>query len=274
VCLDLCDEIGARPWFCIHHEADDAYIQRLFDEIEPWRPAIIEYSNEIWNSQYRQSGDCAKWGIAAGLHTAEMSAKLFWQADRTCRIKDLSGGKGAVVLASQAANAWVSKTLLGRYKPDALAVAPYFSCDNPTIDRLHAVAIPTALERLDASKAVADAFGVQILLYECGQHVIGSTAIQNTPDMEALYTEYFAGIAARAPEIACHFTNCSAYGKYGDWGTTDNLYVLDTAKRRAVLSFCAPKTPEYWTRQAGIALRLGDMSAAGDALIQAGSAMP
>jgi hypothetical protein len=276
-CLALCDEIGARPWFCIHHKADDEYIRRFFDSLEPWRPAIIEYTNEVWNGQYRQSGYCGDAGVALGLDAKAWPAKLYYQAERTKRIKELSGGKGTVVLASQAANAWVAKTLMGRFKADALAIAPYFNCEDPTVERLRAVAIPQALGWVDANKAVADSFGVPLMFYECGQHVIGQTAIQNTADMEALYHVYFAGIDERAPGIAmCHFTNVSPYGKYGDWGTTDNLYALDTAKRRAVLAFCAPKvvTQGDWLKAAGRLLKAGNLAGAGDALMNAGTATP
>lgn len=274
-CLALCDTIKARPWFCIHHMADDEYIKRFVDALPTGSNAVIEYTNEVWNGQYRQSGYCGDMGVAAGLDTKAWPAKLYWQADRTRRIKELSGGKGTVVLASQAANAWVAKTLMGRFKADALAIAPYFNCDDPTIERLRTVAIPQALGWVDANKAVADSFGVPLMFYECGQHVIGATVIQNTPDMESLYTEYFAGIDARIPgSVVCHFTNVSPYGQYGDWGTTDNLYALDTAKRRAIMAFCPPKvvTQGDWLAIAGKFLKAGNLNAAGDALVNAGSA--
>jgi len=277
VYLALCEEVGARPWLNIHHAADDAYVQRFFDALPSNTDAIIEYSNEIWNGQFRQSGWCGERGIAAGLDTQAWAAKLYWQAERTRRIKELSGGKGTIVLASQAANVGVAKALLGRFKADALAIAPYFGCDNPTVERLRTVGIPQSLRWIDANKAVADSYGVPLMLYECGQHLIGSTALQNTPEMEMLYVEYFAGIAEHAPGIvACHFLDVSPYGSNGDLGTTDNLYALDTAKSRAVLAFCAPKvvTQSDWLKAAGQLLKAGNLMGAGDALVNAGAATP
>lgn len=290
VCLSLCDTIGARPWFCIHHKADDAYISRFFKEIEAWRPAIIEYANEVWNGQYRQSGYCGDAGVALGLDPKPWPAKLLYQADRTRRIKELSGGKGTVVVGSQAANAWVGATLLERCNgiplpegalvdvdealngADGLAIAPYFTCENPTVERLRTVAIPQALGWVVSNAAVARRYNAELVVYECGQHLIGQTSIQNTADMEALYRVYFGGIVERAPGVtACHFTNVSPYGTYGDWGTTDNLYGLDTAKRRAVLAFCLPKEPSYWLKEAGISLRRWDLQGAGMELMWAGA---
>jgi hypothetical protein len=43
--------------------------------------------------------------------------------------------------------------------------------------------------------------------------------------------------------------------------------------RRAVVSFCVPKTQAYWMKQAGVALQAGNINEAGAALVRASEGM-
>lgn len=56
--IALCNEINADAWVCVPHQATDDYIQRMAeafrDGLEPGRRAYFEYSNEVWNSQFKQ----------------------------------------------------------------------------------------------------------------------------------------------------------------------------------------------------------------------------
>ncbi|MDU8926219.1 calcium-binding protein [Alisedimentitalea sp. MJ-SS2] len=74
VMIDLANLIGADPWFCMPHAADDAYVTRFAemvrDRLDPRLKAHVEYSNEVWNFIFPQSHWAAekaraRWGDAA-----------------------------------------------------------------------------------------------------------------------------------------------------------------------------------------------------------------
>lgn len=59
VLIELANEAGINPWFCIPHMADDDYIQRFAemvrDNLDPSLVAYFEYSNECWNWNFDQT---------------------------------------------------------------------------------------------------------------------------------------------------------------------------------------------------------------------------
>jgi len=59
-CIELCNELQASGWFTIPHKADDDYIRNFArmvkSNLNPNLKAYFEYSNEIWNWQFYQSG--------------------------------------------------------------------------------------------------------------------------------------------------------------------------------------------------------------------------
>ncbi len=74
----LANQIGADPWFCIPHGADDAYIRAFAeyvrDNLDPGLTVRIEYSNETWNwgfeqTQYFLQGALDTWGDAGAYNS-------------------------------------------------------------------------------------------------------------------------------------------------------------------------------------------------------------
>ena len=73
--IELANFIGADPWFCMPHAADDAYSERFAEmvlaELDPRLNVYVEYSNEVWNYGFPQAGWLAeqaraRWGDKAG----------------------------------------------------------------------------------------------------------------------------------------------------------------------------------------------------------------
>jgi nucleotide-binding universal stress UspA family protein len=64
VMIRLANRIGADPWFCMPHMADDEYVRRFAeavrDGLDPRLKAYVEYSNEVWNFIFPQ----AQWAAA------------------------------------------------------------------------------------------------------------------------------------------------------------------------------------------------------------------
>ncbi len=56
--IQLCNELGADPWFCMPHQADDNYVtqfaQYVKANLHPNAKIYVEWSNEVWNSGFGQ----------------------------------------------------------------------------------------------------------------------------------------------------------------------------------------------------------------------------
>ena len=59
VMVQLANQIGADPWFCMPHMATDDYIRQFAayvrDHLDPRLVAYVEYSNETWNWSFPQT---------------------------------------------------------------------------------------------------------------------------------------------------------------------------------------------------------------------------
>lgn len=116
----LANQIGADPWFCMPHLADDEYVRAFAtyvrDNLDPSLVVRVEYSNELWNfafsqTVYQRDQALAEWGEAAYLD---------YQAKRAVEValiwEDVFGDEAESrlinVLGSQAASLGVTKQLL------------------------------------------------------------------------------------------------------------------------------------------------------------------
>ena len=56
--IDLCNELGADPWFCMPHKANARYVERFAglvkSRLRPDLNVYVQWSNEVWNSQFPQ----------------------------------------------------------------------------------------------------------------------------------------------------------------------------------------------------------------------------
>ncbi len=64
--VELVNRVGADPWFCMPHLADDDYVRRFAeyvrDNLDPRLVAHVEFSNEAWNWQFQQAQDALRLG--------------------------------------------------------------------------------------------------------------------------------------------------------------------------------------------------------------------
>jgi chitodextrinase len=262
VMVDLANRLGADAWFTLPHLADDGYVtahaslvrQALRADLK----AYLEYSNEVWNSQFAQAGYAESRGLALGLSANAFEAQMRFYSRRSVEVFDLwSAAFGDAVrlvrvMASQAANAWVSGEILdyqgARLKTDALAIAPYFggslgtslSTASLTLDQLfgtlQSASLPEALGWIRDQAAVASARSLPLIAYEGGQHLAGVAGLENNaalnslfdaanrdPRMGALYRSYLDAWKAAGAQIFVHYTHCEGYSKWGRWGSLEYL---------------------------------------------------
>lgn len=151
--VELANQIGADPWFCMPHMADDAYVRAYADyvyaNLNPDLVAHVEYSNEVWNEAFPQGRwvreqAAATWGVPYGheggyAFTAREATRdaLIWEdafgSNATTRLNN--------ILPTQTVNTWATGHLLDpqawakaepeTYLPagavfDSLALTSYF----------------------------------------------------------------------------------------------------------------------------------------------------
>lgn len=208
---DLANRLEADAWFCLPHEADDEYVREFArlakSKLDPKCRAYVEYSNEVWNGQFKQSKYAGEQGMKLGF--AEKSWEAAWRftAHRSVEIfrvwEEIFGGHDRLVrvLPSQAANSYVSKQVAGwketAQHADALAIAPYISMNVPKegkrlttadvaawsvdrfLDYVETNALPESIRWMAESRKIAVQHGLKLVCYEAGQHFVGVAGGEN-----------------------------------------------------------------------------------------------
>ncbi|MBC7808484.1 MAG: hypothetical protein H7145_20310 [Akkermansiaceae bacterium] len=266
MCL-LSNRLGADAWVCIPHKADDEYVRefaRLMKaKLAPDRRVYVEYSNEVWNGQFEQSRYAGEKGMAAKIGEKPWEAGWHYTARRSVEIfkiweKEWGGLDRIVrVLPTQAGNAYVAEQIVkfeDAYKSaDVLAIAPYFGCApspdpkaapnaaavekwsvNEAMDYMESTALPEALKFTTDNKAVADKYGLKLVCYEGGQHMVGIAGAENndkitklfheanrTERMGKIYAQFLDGYKAAGGDLFCAFASTGSWSKWGSWGAME-----------------------------------------------------
>jgi hypothetical protein len=281
VMCELSNRMHADPWFCVNHLSTDEYVEGFAtivrDLLDPDLIAYVEHSNEVWNPQYAQAQYSKDMGLSLGLSPDKFQAQMFYHSKRSVEIfriweRVFGGAERFVrVLGSQAGNTWVSEQLLSYndayLECDALGVAPYWggylgheewetALESMTVDQLlvelETEALPRARDGMLAQKAVCDTYGVDLLAYEGGQHLVWGRgwqtndtinalfhAVNRHPRIGKLYRQYLNDWFECGGGLYVNFLNCMNWGAYGRWGTLE--YVTQpratAPKYNAVMTF-------------------------------------
>lgn len=215
---DLANRLHANAWFCIPHLADDDYVRnfaRLVNEkLDKGLKAYVEYSNEVWNSQFQQNKYAVKRAQEKKLSTRPHELAWRFTAERSMEIfkifeEEWKERSGLVrVLPAHSANILAAKDITtfkgaGRHA-DVLAIAPYISMNIPDkgtgltaetvagwtvdqfLDEVEAKALLDSIRWIKENKAVADAHGLRLVAYEAGQHFVGTLGGENNADLTKL----------------------------------------------------------------------------------------
>lgn len=230
----------------------------------------IEYSNETWNGQFKQSHYCAAEGTALKLdESGKTDAKgvswtagfryQAWAALRLFRATDLVFGADSPrvvkVVASQASSPGVTTqhmTVLKNpkfnpwgIKATAVAVAPYFgrkvAGDDPDAVAKLREEIKSSAQNSAQHYKIAHENGLSLISYEGGQHIITKAAAINAdPAMFGLYQEYLREMS-KYYDVFIHYAHVGKRSDRGAWGALEKTgQDLATApKMRALVEFAA-----------------------------------
>jgi hypothetical protein len=259
---DLANRLQCDAWFCMPHGADDEFVAQfagiVSQQLKAPHRAYVEYSNEVWNSQFAQHRYAAERGQQAGLADKPWEAAWRYYAQRSVEIFDIwqkhfEAERLVRVLASQAANAYVSEQILqhenaGKHA-DALAIAPYVSFNVPLqgedrtaeevaswsvdrlLDEMERSALPESIRWMREQKKWADRYKLTLVCYEAGQHMVGIGGAENNealtqlfraanahPRMSNIYDDYYLSWEEVGGDLLCHFSSVSQWSKWGSWG--------------------------------------------------------
>lgn len=292
VMVDLCNRLKANPWFCLPHLASDNYVRQFAalvkERLDPSLKVYIEYSNEVWNgifAQHRHAEEQAKrldlgpndrpWEGAAMFY-ARRSVEIFGTWERV-----FDGRSRLVrVIAWQAAGGayWTDNMLLAQADTarhcDVLAIAPYVSfmpgpenkklgsdevakwSVDQVLDRVETNALPECLGWMKTQKAVADKYGVKLVCYEAGQHLVGVGGGENNegltnlliaanrhPRMGAIYTKYLNAWRDLEGDLLCLFSSVTSSSKWGSWGLLEGAGENSAPKFNAVMEWKRTNAP-------------------------------
>jgi hypothetical protein len=243
----------------------------------------VEYSNELWNWSFPQTTYAQEQGQLHELGTPEEVEsnsgvlRLRWTAHRTIEIlqiwRDVFGNKSdriVGVIGSQAVSPWTSEQILtwenAAEHVDALVIAPYFylpvteeaaleMTNDEIVQALADTAIPASIEHARRQRAVADRFGLKLLAYEAGQHLVSRRypelndryhELNRDSRMGDLYQQYLRGMDDHLHAMMI-FNSCAEYNPFGAWGIKEyaDLTTSEAPKYLAVIdyihSITAPK---------------------------------
>lgn len=204
--IELAENLKANPWFTVPHMANDDYFRKfaqfLKDNLSSDRKFYIEYSNEVWNRQFKQQKYAASMAKKMGLKTGddfyrERSLQLFAIFESVFKGTD----RFVRVLAGQGGSKSRARRILNHPKiasrVDAYAIAPYVDLPFPRrvkdrkvnkkmwndrlneYDRADGAALVKVLDSglnwyrktLSSISQIAKSHGVPLIAYEGGQHI-------------------------------------------------------------------------------------------------------
>src|SRR6478672_299573 len=149
IMISLANQVKVEPWFNIPHLATDEYInnfaQLVKASLDKSLKVYIEYSNEVWNTNFDQGNWIEKEGENEWKEIKESgyTKRINWYGKRSSQICDIwkkvfgnQSSRVVCIMAAQSANSWTTSEALNcplwSKKPcsahgfDVLAIAPYF----------------------------------------------------------------------------------------------------------------------------------------------------
>lgn len=268
------------------------------DTLDPTLKVYVEYSNEVWNGIFGQGTWIEAQGQAEwpGSSADSFTKRLNWFGKRTAEICDIwktvwgdRSERVVCVMGAQAANSWTASQALAcplwseapcaDHGIDAVAIAPYFGgylgspgwestvtawtqeADgglNSLFAELENTAVPQTATWISDSKMVADQFGVELIAYEGGQHLVGYQGVENNtavtnlfiaanrdPRMGTVYTQYLDIWRQHGGHLFAHFINADGPSKWGSWGALEYTLQGSSPKYDALMAFIADN-PCWW----------------------------
>ncbi|QTR51857.1 hypothetical protein J8380_14680 [Candidatus Thiothrix anitrata] len=296
VMVELANRLHADPWFSLPHAASDDFIRRFADyvkvHLDPTLKVYVEYTNEAWNGIFNQHAYVKQQGMRLGLDPDPLQASYKFYSQRSVEVfriwEQIFGGKERLVrvMGGLIGSTQMSKAILnhqGAYRStDAYAVAPYVYGDTKALRQARSVSdifrimtdpkyphsLPNEIELIRKQADVARSFGVDLIAYEGGQHLVDWNTKSNDqhpnnlfyqanrhPQMGVIYKRLLEGWRQAGGKLFVHYTSPRIYQKYGSFGAKEFITQPDSKapKHQAMINF-SRSNPCWWAGCAGNSL--------------------
>jgi hypothetical protein len=296
IMVALANRIGAHPWFNLPHGSDDTYAQNFAqlvkERLDPALGVYVEHSNELWNGFFPQQAYAKDQGLALGLDFNANNAGLKFHALRSRAIGNvfadaLGAARVVTVLGAQATNTFTATlgldyltTTFGAAARgiDAVAIAPYFAVTpdateaasfiDPamTLDdffnHLNTVVLPFTKSNMQLYRTMANTYGVKLISYEGGQHMVGiAAAVDNNaltdrflaanrdPRIKDVYLSYLSDWKNFGGDLFVHYSDTLKPDKFGAWGSLEYITQprIEAPKFDALQTFMETN-PVWWVQ--------------------------
>jgi hypothetical protein len=253
--VSISNQTNTSPWILLPHLADDNYFRQaakyVKKNLNPNLKVYLELSNETWNWGFKQARYFNNLGKETGTNYFYQYGK---RADELFRIwsDEFGASQERIVntIGTQFYNPWVTKMLFKEYpnlqkSADAVAVgyyiggklagdeqSPYKTIDQ-LFDKLLSEEIEKAKEALLKHKDIADTYGVDLIAYEAGQHLVEHRKgleytnklieMNRHPRMYELYLKMYDVWKEVGGKELVWYSTISRYGKFGSWGLLESM---------------------------------------------------
>lgn len=262
VMVALANRLNADAWFAMPYKASDDYVSQFANyvakHLDPSLKAYVEYTNEAWNNIFPHRRYAIDEGIALGLDKHPETAGIKFYAKRSTEVfkiweRAFEGRSRLVrVLSGWSANTRLTSQLLSynqtHQQTDAFAIAPYFYAGleslrasettedifDAVLDKGSRYGLPASIEQMKKQAALAKEFGVELIAYEGGQHLVDwetKTKDQHpnpllysanrSTKMGELYSQYLEAWKSAGGKTFVHFSAPRIYSWYGSWGAKE-----------------------------------------------------
>ncbi len=288
IMVALANRLNADPWFTLPHKADNNFVRQyakyVKDNLKPGLKAYVEYTNEAWNSIFTQAHYVKDMGERMQLDEDRDKAGYKYFSLRSVQIFDIweqtFGGTERIVRVMGSWTGWtrLSEMLLSYRdaykKTDAIAIAPYFFPSFESAKKARSVSqlfkliydpkekysIPKVLGYIHKNAETAKKFGVDLIAYEGGQHLVDwkSRNVTSHPTklmiaankdwrMAKAYSVFMRGWRDNGGKLFVNFSAPRTYQWFGSWGTKEYITqpINKAPKHRALMQY-ARKNPCWW----------------------------
>lgn len=262
VMVALANRLNADAWFSMPYKASDQYIEHFAEyvakNLDPSLKAYVEYTNEAWNNIFPHRRHAIEKGVLQKLDKHPETAGIKFYAKRSTEVfklweKAFNGRSRLIrVLSGWSANPRLTSQLLSYNKThqyvDAFAIAPYFYADLDTLraagnvddifdavlDKGSRYGLPASIKQMQQQVALNREFGVELIAYEGGQHLVDWEtkradqhpnpllyAANRSARMGELYSQYLKSWNEAGGKTFVHFSAPRIYSWYGSWGAKE-----------------------------------------------------
>ena len=293
IMVALANKLNADAWFSIPHKANNDFVRRqaryVKQNLKPGLKAYVEYTNEAWNSIFTQSHYVKDMGERMQLDEDRDKGGYKYFSLRSVQIFDMwereFGGTDRIV---RVMGSWVGWTRLSEMllsyrnaykKTDAIAIAPYFepslknSKKAKNVNQIFKMiydpkerrSIPEVIKQIKKNAVLAAKFGVELIAYEGGQHLVDwkSRNVNSHPTklfiaankdwrMAKAYSDFLRGWKNNGGKLFVNFSAPRTYQWFGSWGTKEYITqpTSKAPKHKAIMDF-ARRNPCWWKSCSG-----------------------